>query len=204
METNNKLEKIDTINFPTKHGKLMLTTYKSEYSKQPLMKYVEILQTQNVPEIPYVRIQSSCLFGETFRTTQCDCGEQLDMSMDLINEKGGILFYLDQEGRGHGLFNKTKELRLQEEGLDTVEASEKLGFKPDERDYQVVIDLLHEMGIKKIKLITNNPRKLVAFENSEIEIEERVPLEVEWNDDNYKYLHAKKHKLGHLLDKYAR
>src|SRR6185369_1617333 len=101
----NKLEKIETINFPTIHGDFKLTTYKSDYFKQPLMKYVEVLQ-KDFKDIPYVRIQSSCLFGETFRTTQCDCGEQLDMSMDLINKEGGILFYLDQEGRGHGLFEK--------------------------------------------------------------------------------------------------
>ncbi|MEO6728988.1 MAG: GTP cyclohydrolase II [Candidatus Dojkabacteria bacterium] len=200
----NKLEKIDTIHFPTDYGKFLLTTYKADYPKQPRMKYAEVLQTENMPDVPYVRIQSSCLFGETFRTTQCDCGKQLDMSMKLLNENGGILFYLDQEGRAHGLFDKTKELRLQEDGLDTVEASEKLNLDADDRDYQIVIDLLHEMGISKIKLITNNPRKLVAFEASGIEMIERVPLEVAVTEANSKYLNAKKHKLGHLLTKFVK
>ena len=200
----NKLEKIDTINFPTKNGKFFLTTYKSNYTKQPLMKYVVVLESQKKSETPLIRIQSACLFGETFRTTQCDCEEQLEQSMDLISKEGGILFYLDQEGRGHGLFEKTKELKLQEDGLDTVEASEKLGLKADDRDYQAVIDILHEMGITKIKLVTNNPRKLVAFESSDIEIVERISLEIEVTEDNSKYLQAKKHKLGHLLERYVK
>lgn len=199
----NKLEKIDTIKFPTIHGEFNLTTYRSNYQNQPLMKYVEVLKS-DFKGIPYVRIQSACLFGETFRTTQCDCGEQLDMSMDLVSKQGGLIFYLDQEGRGHGLFEKTRELKLQETGLDTVEASEELGLQADTRDYQVVMDILHEMGIAKIKLITNNPRKLVAFESSDIEMVERIPLEVAVTIDNSKYLHAKKHKLGHLLDKYVK
>jgi len=200
----NRLEKIDTIQFPTHYGKFLLSTYKSNYSNQPLMKYVEVLQTPTLPKVPCVRIQSACLFGETFRTTQCDCGEQLSMSMHILSEEGGILFYLDQEGRGHGLFDKTRELKLQDDGLDTVEASEKLNLKADMRDYQVVLDILHEMGINKIKLITNNPRKLVAFEASDIEMIERIPIEVEVTKDNSKYLNAKKHKLGHLLQKYVK
>ncbi|MEP7103320.1 MAG: GTP cyclohydrolase II [Candidatus Dojkabacteria bacterium] len=200
----NHLEKIETIKFPTIYGQFNLTTYSTAYSKQPIMKYVIVLESKKQSDIPLVRIQSACLFGETFRTTQCDCGTQLDMSLKLLSEQGGILFYLDQEGRGHGIFNKTRELKLQEDDLDTVEASERLNLQPDERDYQVVIDILHEMNIRKIKLITNNPRKLIAFESSDIELVERVPLEVEVTIDNSKYLHAKKHKLGHLLGKYVK
>ncbi len=199
-----QLHKIERIKFPTVYGEFLLTTYQTEYSSQPLMKYAITLESLELPAIPLVRIQSACIFGETFKTTQCDCGEQLDMSLRMIGEQGGILFYLDQEGRGHGLFDKTRELKLQESGLDTVEASEQLGLQPDARNYQVVIDLLNEQHIGQIKLLTNNPRKVAAFTEDGIAIVERIPVEVKLTAANSAYLTAKKHKLGHLLEKYVK
>ncbi len=164
------------------------------------MRYVLVITTKQIPVQPIVRIQSACIFGEVFHTLSCDCGEQLEQSLEMISKQGGILFYLDQEGRGHGIINKTLELELQQkQGLDTVEASEKLKLKPDDRDFTVVADILKAMNIHDIKLLTNNPKKVNEIEANGIKVSERLALEIEPNQANLKYLRTKKLKLGHYL-----
>jgi len=148
-----------------------------------------------------VRVHSSCLTGDVFRSNRCDCGDQLSRAFELIAaEKKGVVLYLLQEGRGIGLINKLKAYELQEQGHDTIEANAKLGFAPDIRDYGTGSQILRELGVRKIRLMTNNPAKYVAIEGFGLEIVERVPLEIAPSTETRKYLEAKKKKLGHILD----
>jgi 3,4-dihydroxy 2-butanone 4-phosphate synthase/GTP cyclohydrolase II len=147
-----------------------------------------------------VRVHSQCLTGDIFGSTRCDCGQQLDRALDLIAETGrGVLLYLRQEGRGIGLRHKIMAYQLQDQGQDTVEANLALGFKPDQRDYGVGAQILAELGVRKIRLLTNNPRKFVGLEGYGLEIVERLPIEVPASDSSRAYLKTKKEKLGHLL-----
>ena len=148
-----------------------------------------------------VRVHSKCLTGDVFGSKRCDCGEQLHKAMTIIEAEGkGVILYLDQEGRGIGIINKIKAYSLQDQGADTVEANERLGFKADLRDYGFGAQVLVRLGIKKIRLITNNPKKLIGLKGYGLQIVERVSLEVETNDNNKNYLRTKKKKLGHILE----
>lgn len=197
---NKDIVKINTINLPTQYGKFLLTTYKIRVQTQPDMKYIITLQTQTLPEIPTIRIQSQCLFSEVYKSLLCDCRDQLEKSLKLISKKKGIIFYLDQEGRGHGLFNKILEYKLQEDGYDTVEASQKLDLPVDSRKFEVVADILKLMKVKKVKLITNNPRKIKSLEKEGIQVVERIILQTKLNKYNRKYLKIKKEKLNDLIN----
>jgi GTP cyclohydrolase II len=146
-----------------------------------------------------VRIHSECLTGDVFGSTRCDCGEQLAASMKFIEENKGILIYLRQEGRGIGLVNKLKAYNLQDEGMDTIRANHALGFHADERKYDAAIEILKQLGITEINLLTNNPDKLDAFENSGIKVVKRIPLMMEIRPENRHYLQTKKNSMGHLL-----
>lgn len=147
-----------------------------------------------------VRMHSECLTGDVFGSMRCDCGEQLEAAMRQIDEEGaGAIVYLKQEGRGIGLHNKLRAYELQDQGHDTVEANKVLGFKPDLRDYGIGAQILLDLGLKKIRLLTNNPRKIVGLEGYSLEITERVPLEVDPGEHNHEYLDVKRSKLGHLL-----
>jgi 3,4-dihydroxy 2-butanone 4-phosphate synthase/GTP cyclohydrolase II len=148
-----------------------------------------------------VRVHSSCLTGDIFGSCRCDCGEQLHESMKLIEKEGkGIIVYMNQEGRGIGLLNKLRAYKLQESGLDTVEANLQLGFSMDQRDYGLGAQILRDLGVSKMKLITNNPKKRSGLIGYGLEIVEEVPLKIKPNPHNAEYLHTKKVKMGHTLD----
>ncbi|HRH12469.1 MAG TPA: bifunctional 3,4-dihydroxy-2-butanone-4-phosphate synthase/GTP cyclohydrolase II [Bacteroidia bacterium] len=184
------------VEMPTTLGDFKLIVYKVEMNGQEHMALIKGSWKEDEPVL--VRMHSSCVTGDIFGSCRCDCGPQLHESMRMIEKEGkGVIVYLNQEGRGIGLLNKLKAYKLQEQGMDTVEANIELGFKPDERDYGVGAQILRDMGVRKIKLITNNPRKRAGLVGYGIEIMENVPLIIQSNPHNEKYLATKKLKLGH-------
>lgn len=184
---------------PTQLGGFDFIVWKSNLDNKEhiLLQYGSLSNSEPI----LTRIHSQCITGESFLSLKCDCQKQLHGAMKIIKEHGqGIIIYLYQEGRGIGLINKIKAYSLQEQGLDTVEANEQLGFQPDERDYQPAIDLLYYLHIHVIKLISNSPRKFNQLTSAGISIQERIPLQIKPNNVNRHYLEVKKKKLGHLLD----
>jgi 3,4-dihydroxy 2-butanone 4-phosphate synthase/GTP cyclohydrolase II len=184
---------------PTDFGEFRAFAYKSDITGEEHVAMVmgEIREEDEV----LVRVHSSCLTGDVFHSHRCDCGEQLDAAFARIGKEGkGVILYLLQEGRGIGLVNKLKAYELQEQGHDTVDANEKLGFAPDIRDYGTGSQILRDLGVRKIRLMTNNPAKFVAIEGFGLEIVERVPLEIAPSSTTRKYLEAKKKRLGHILE----
>jgi 3,4-dihydroxy 2-butanone 4-phosphate synthase/GTP cyclohydrolase II len=196
---NEKLvKKITDVNFPTTHGKFRLHLYESILDGKKQVALVKGEIDSHYPVM--VRMHSECLTGDVFHSLRCDCHDQLNAALDHIEEEGtGVLVYMRQEGRGIGLTNKILAYKLQEEGKDTVEANEALGFKPDLRDYGIGAQILVDLGVRKIKLLTNNPRKIVGLQGYGLEIVERIPIEVMPNSDNEKYLKTKRDKLGHII-----
>ncbi len=188
---------IETI-LPTEFGEFKLILYRDLTNN----KVHIVLTMGKLSEEPVlVRVHSECLTGDVFGSLRCDCGRQLTKAMQIISfEKKGVILYMNQEGRGIGLVDKIKAYKLQDNGLDTVEANEALGYKPDLRDYGIGAQILVDLGIKNIRLFTNNPRKIIGLEGYGLRVVERVPLEIEHNPANYKYLKAKKEKLGHNLN----
>jgi 3,4-dihydroxy 2-butanone 4-phosphate synthase/GTP cyclohydrolase II len=147
-----------------------------------------------------VRVHSRCLTGDVFHSARCDCGPQLDAALERISAEGrGVLLYLNQEGRGIGIANKIRAYELQDQGLDTVEANERLGFKADQRDYGIGVQILKDLGVKSMRLLSNNPRKLVGLEGYHLSIVEWLPLEIPASETTRRYLKTKKDKLGHKL-----
>jgi len=184
---------------PTPFGEFRVHAYKSDITGEEHVAMVmgEIGEDDEI----LVRVHSSCLTGDVFHSHRCDCGDQLERAFERIAKEGkGVVLYLLQEGRGIGLINKLKAYELQEQGHDTIEANEKLGFAPDIRDYGTGSQILRDLGVRKIRLMTNNPAKYVAIEGFGLTIVERVPLEIAPSDETRKYLQAKKKKLGHILE----
>jgi 3,4-dihydroxy 2-butanone 4-phosphate synthase / GTP cyclohydrolase II len=184
-------------NLPTKHGNFKIHVFEDKEGKEHVA-LVSCTISKKKPTL--VRIHSECLTGDTLGSKKCDCGEQLALALKMIAKEGGVLVYLQQEGRGIGLANKIKAYALQEEGYDTVEANKKLGFKDDSRDYTVGAQILAYLGVGKIKLLTNNPRKIEGLTKYKLGIVERVPMKSTQNIHNKDYLKVKETKLGHLFE----
>lgn len=185
---------------PTEYGDFEMMVYENVVDGK---EHVALIKGTFSPEEPVlVRVHSECLTGDVFGSMRCDCGDQLHKAMQMISENGnGVILYMRQEGRGIGLVNKVKAYALQEMGFDTVEANVELGFMPDPRDYGIGAQILNNLGIKKMKLITNNPQKRVGLESYGLEVVDLVPLEMEPNSINMKYLETKKNKMGHVLNR---
>ena len=183
-------------NLPTRYGDFKIISFKEKKENKQDLEHLVIF-TKEIPQKPLLRVHSECLTGDTLGSLKCDCGEELDASLKKIAKEGGILIYLRQEGRGIGLFNKVNAYALQDGGLDTLEANLALGFKPDERDYSVVAEILNFFRLECVRLLTNNPTKLEFF--SKMIKVEREPIIIKANTHNKGYLKVKKEKMGHLL-----
>ena len=192
------IERGETVFLPTMNGEFMLTPFRDLTTG---LEHVALTKGEWTPEEPILcRVHSSCMTGDVFGSKRCECGEQLNKAMQMIEKEGrGIIVYMNQEGRGIGLMNKIRAYKLQEQGEDTVEANVHLGFRPDERDYGVGAQILREMGARKLKLMTNNPVKRVGLESYGIEIVENVPIEIKPNPWNERYMRTKKEKMHHDL-----
>jgi 3,4-dihydroxy 2-butanone 4-phosphate synthase / GTP cyclohydrolase II len=193
------IERIEKIQMPTDFGVFDLIIYASTLN--PEEQHLALVKGEILPDEPVlVRVHSECLTGDVFGSRRCDCGSQLHSALAQIEEAGkGVLVYMRQEGRGIGLANKIRAYKLQEEGLDTVEANERLGFGSDLRDYGMGAQILYDLGVRKIRLMTNNPRKVVGLDGHRLEIVEQVPIKTVPNEHNERYLGTKRDKLGHIL-----
>ncbi|HEX5215961.1 MAG TPA: bifunctional 3,4-dihydroxy-2-butanone-4-phosphate synthase/GTP cyclohydrolase II [Vicinamibacterales bacterium] len=201
MRTERLVKRIATASLPTQHGPFTIHAYDSQLDGESHVALVrgEIGDGTGV----MVRVHSKCLTGDVFHSMRCDCGTQLDAAMKQIAQEGrGVLLYLHQEGRGIGLANKIRAYELQDQGLDTVEANERLGFKPDQRDYGIGAQILRDIGVRTMRLLTNNPRKFIGLEGYGLSVTESLPLEITpVNEFSRRYLKTKKDKLGHTLKK---
>ncbi len=198
LHSEKLIQAVAEAKLPTEYGDFKLMVFANTVDGK---EHLALVKGTWLPDEPVlVRVHSECLTGDIFGSKRCDCGKQLTNALSMIEEEGkGVLLYMRQEGRGIGLINKVKAYSLQEQGFDTVEANEKLGFLPDPRDYGIGAQILASLGIKNMKLITNNPTKRVGIESYGLKVIERVPIETEPNPDNAKYLETKKFKMGHLL-----
>ena len=192
------VEEVTSTILPTHSGDFQSVAFKNLLDDQIHIALVKGEINKDKPTL--VRVHSQCLTGDVFGSYRCDCGEQLNKSMEMIEQEGtGVLLYLYQEGRGIGIVNKLKAYALQDEGKDTVQANEALGFKPDLRDYGIGAQILRKLGLGKIRIMTNNPRKIVGLEGYGLKLVERVPIEVQAKKDNLEYLRTKQKKLGHMF-----
>lgn len=199
------IEKVAEVNMPTKWGNFKAITYRTIINPETVTAaetHVALVKGDvKGKEDVLVRVHSQCLTGDTFGSKRCDCGEQLDSAFKLINKNGsGVLLYMAQEGRGIGLCNKMKAYELQEKGLDTVEANLELGFEADMRDYGIGAQILSDLGLTTVHLMTNNPRKIIGLEGYGLKITKVIPVKIKPNENNKKYLNTKKTKLKHMLD----
>ncbi len=197
--TEKLVKKMAESKLETEYGVFSVHVYQS---LTDLKEHVALIMgSVKKSESVLVRVHSECMTGDVFHSKHCDCGQQLEKSLKMISKKGcGAVLYMRQEGRGIGLVNKIKAYKLQEKGLDTVEANHRLGFKSDMRDYGIGAQILADLGVKKIELLTNNPKKLIGLEGHGLKIIRRIPIEIKPNDLNLRYLKVKKQKMGHILE----
>ena len=186
-------------NVPTEYGEFKMIAF-SDSDKDWMPHMAIVAKNTDFSKPVNVRIHSECITGEVFHSQKCECGQQLAFAMDYMHKNGGMIIYLRQEGRNIGIINKLKAYALQEKGLDTVQANLQLGLPADDRDFTVAIDILNQLGVKSLSLMTNNPEKLKFIENSNINLNSRIPIQIESNKDSASYLQVKKDYFGHLLD----
>jgi 3,4-dihydroxy 2-butanone 4-phosphate synthase/GTP cyclohydrolase II len=199
MQTEALVHRVAAAALPTEYGQFKVLAYESVIDRETHVALVhgDIGDGEQV----LVRVHSRCLTGDVFHSARCDCGLQLEAALARIAEEGrGVLLYLNQEGRGIGLANKIRAYELQDQGLDTVEANERLGFKADQRDYGIGVQILKDLGVRSMRLLSNNPRKLVGIEGYQLSVVQWLPLEIAPSEHSRSYLRTKKEKLGHKLD----
>jgi GTP cyclohydrolase II len=201
VSSSGTVRKIATAEFPTRWGKFQILGFEGEFGDDRRQETAVALVMGDVYSAPpLVRIHSQCLTGDVFGSLRCDCRQQLEMSLSMIAQQGaGVLVYEQQEGRGIGLMAKLQAYELQDAGLDTVEANERLGFRADHREFALPAEVLKALGVRQIRLLSNNPDKVTALENAGVKVVERVPCEVFPNPHAEDYLKTKKEKLGHLF-----
>ena len=193
------MKRLEKATLPTKYGDFEMYAYKSDFKDFP---HVVLFSKTTYSTLPAVRVHSECMTGDVFSSARCDCGEQLDASMAYVSKYGGLVIYLRQEGRGIGLVKKLSAYNLQDQGLDTYEANEKLGLHQDNRNFVVAADILKDLGISTINLLTNNPDKVQQLKDAGIKIKKRIPMEINAHANNSEYLKTKKNKKGHFLDQF--
>jgi len=198
-----QIQQVASADFPTRWGKFRIYGFRAEFGSDGTRRAEEavaLVMGDIHSSPPLVRVHSQCLTGDVFHSLRCDCRQQLEMALSMIRDLGaGILIYEQQEGRGIGLMAKLQAYELQDAGLDTVEANERLGFKADERDFALPGEILKALGVNKVRLLSNNPEKVKALERAGVEVVERVPCEVEASAHAEEYLKTKKEKMGHLF-----
>jgi 3,4-dihydroxy 2-butanone 4-phosphate synthase/GTP cyclohydrolase II len=199
LQNDSSIKRNLTVNMPTKYGDFKLVAYEQRFTKEEHLALVKGEWAEDEPIL--VRVHSSCMTGDIFGSCRCDCGDQLHTSMEMIEREGkGVILYMNQEGRGIGLLNKLRAYKLQEDGLDTVDANIALGFQSDHRDYGVGAQILRDLNARKLRLMSNNPTKRTGLMGYGLEVVENVSLKVQPNTHNEHYLHTKKEKMGHELD----
>ena len=200
MQHESLIRRAATANLPSRFGgTFKIIVYENDVDE---MKHIALVKGDIQPEDEVlVRVHSECVTGDIFGSERCDCGDQLHRAMEMVEEAGkGVIVYMHQEGRGIGLVNKIRAYELQEKGVDTVDANIELGFKADLRDYGIGAQILVDLGVRKMRLLTNNPKKIVGLEGYGIAMTERIPIVIEPNENNIRYLETKKHRMGHILE----
>lgn len=201
VSASDTIQQLASADFPTRWGKFRILGFQGKFGNDRRIEEAVALVMGDIHAAPpLVRIHSQCLTGDVFGSLRCDCRQQLEMALSMIAQQGaGILLYEQQEGRGIGLMAKLKAYELQDLGLDTVEANERLGFKADHREFALPAEMLKQLGVRQVRLLSNNPEKVAALERSGVEVVERVPCEVSPNPHAEDYLKTKKEKMGHLF-----
>ncbi len=198
IKNDSLIERMVDVHLPTEWGNFELIAYRQIYTGEEHLALIKGEWDENEPVM--VRVHSSCVTGDIFGSCRCDCGAQLHAAMEMVEKEGkGVVVYMNQEGRGIGLINKLKAYKLQEQGMDTVEANIELGFKEDQREYGVGAQILRDLNVSKIKLMTNNPTKRAGLIGYGLEIVENIPIEIESNEHNHNYLRTKRDKMGHSI-----
>ncbi|GBD23701.1 Riboflavin biosynthesis protein RibBA [bacterium HR29] len=198
LRTERLVQRVAEARLPTPYGEMKIIAYKAQHDPS---EHVALVKGEIDPEKPVlVRVHDQCVTGDVFGSLRCDCGEQKERALRMIAEQGGVFLYMRQEGRGIGLHNKLRAYALQDQGLDTVDANLALGFPPDRRDYGIGMQILVDLGVRKMRLLTNNPAKRAGLEGYGLEVVERVPIQTTPNPFNMRYLETKRRRMGHLLD----